>query len=152
MQLKLHARQICYTKLLSNKLNAYVTQTSNYKHDRNHSWQRGFLNSLFYEESHSPILPNLLLFKFCPPHFIVAFNPAILLNDIMDVQMSILRTLMHDLCIKASSFILCIGVSTPLQKHHLFFFVKQLLKSTNCPSPPFLCYSPLQIGFSSNFH
>ena len=65
---------------------------------------------------------------------------ANLLNDIMNVHMSSLRTFMHVLCNKASNFIVCIGVSIPypLQKHHLLFFAKlpPLLKSMNCPSPP----------------
>ena len=36
---------------------------------------------------------------------------AILLNDIIDIHMLRLRTLMHVLCNKASSFVACIGVS-----------------------------------------
>ena len=42
---------------------------------------------------------------------------AILLNDIMDVHMPSLRTLMRLLCNKESSFIVCLGASSPLQKH-----------------------------------
>ena len=67
---------------------------------------------------------------------------AILLNDIMDVHMSSLRTLMRLLCNKESSFIMCIGASSPLQKHQA-----PHLKSTNCPSPLFRQF-PLYIGFS----
>ena len=44
---------------------------------------------------------------------------AILLNDIMDVHMSSLRTLMRLLCNKESSFIVCIGASSPFQKHQV---------------------------------
>ena len=34
-------------------------------------------------------------------------------------------------------YIVCIRVSTPPQKHHHLFLAKTLLKSANCPSPPF---------------
>ena len=109
-----------------------------------------------------PILPTPF-FKFCtlpsllPPtatstvHSVVLFLWLngwshqiwcdILLNN-MDVHMSSLRTLMHILCNKASSFIVCIGVSAP--PPHPFkntppplIFAKLPLKSRNCPSPPF---------------
>ena len=48
---------------------------------------------------------------------------ANLLNDIMNVHMSSLRTFMHVLCNKASNFI-------------VFAKLPPLLKSMNCPSPP----------------
>ena len=77
----------------------------------------------------------------------------------MDVHMSSLRTLMHVLCNKASSFLVCIGVSNPPQKHHLSLFHQASLISTNFPSLPlfrqfFPIYSffvnlPLKIGFFS---
>ena len=121
-----------------------------------HSWQRGpnppyFIKTLF--PPYIVYLPSFL--KFCPtspPTSLLSPTPsptahsvalflwlngwsrhiwcAILLN-IMDVHMSSLRTLMRVLCNKASSFIVCIGVSTSplLQKHHPLFFAKPYLKS-----------------------
>ena len=118
-----------------------------------HSWQRG-PNPLFYEDHSYIAYPSF--FKFYPnPLFLVASNPtphcsfcchvslaewviaphlrcAILLNAIMDVHMSSLRTLVRVLCNKASGFIECIGVSPPRLFHQ-----PPPLKSTNCPSPPF---------------
>ena len=78
---------------------------------------------------------------------------AILLNDIMDVHMSSLKTWMCVLCNKALGFIVCIEVSTPLQKHptSLFRQAPPPPKSTNCQSPPFLGISALYIGFSWTF-
>ena len=43
--------------------------------------------------------------------------------------------------------IVCIGVSTPPQKHHPSLSCQTLLKFANCPSPTFLGNPPLYIGF-----
>ena len=67
---------------------------------------------------------------------------AILLNDIMDVQMSSLRTLMRLLCNKESSFIVCIGASSPLQKHQAPPLNLQTVQA------PLFRQFPLYIGFS----
>ena len=50
------------------------------------------------------------------------------------------------------SCIVCIGVSTPPQKHHpLLLRRTPLLKSANCPSPsPFLSNSPVYVVFSQS--
>ena len=152
MLLKLHARQICSTKLLGNKLNVDKLN-SNCKHDRNHSWHRGVLEPpiLWRPPSQLPLTPiptanSVALFL-----WLSKWSPllwcAILLNDIMDVHMPSLRILMHVLGNKASSFIVCIGVLTTLQKHHLLFFIKQLLKSTNCSSPSFFGIPPYTLVF-----
>ena len=64
---------------------------------------------------------------------------AILLNDIIDIHMLRLRTLMHVLCNKASSFVACIGVSIPpLQRFSLPFLPKPYLESISVfrVSPP----------------
>ena len=106
-----------------------------------HSWQRG-PNSLFYKALAPPILPTPF-FKFCPTPLPVTSNPHphytfcclvslaesvlrhiwrnTLLNNIMDVHMSSLRTLMCILCNKASSFIVCLRVSNH-QKHYAPLF------------------------------
>ena len=48
-----------------------------------------------------------------------------------------------------TTLIVCIGVSTPPQKHLPLFLAKAPLKLTNCPNlPPFLGHPPLYIGFS----
>ena len=169
MLLKLHARQICYTKLLGNKLNVDKLN-SNCKHDRNHSWHRGVLEPpILWRPPPPPRLPNPPFSNFVHPPSQLPLTPiptansvalflwlskwspllwcAILLNDIMDVHMPSLRTLMHVLGNKASSFIVCIGVLTTLQKHHLLFFIKQLLKSTNCSSPSFFGIPPYTLVF-----
>ena len=46
-----------------------------------------------------------------------------------------------------TTVILRIGVSTPHQKHHPLFLAKVPLKSTNCPSPPFLGNPPSILVF-----
>ena len=48
-----------------------------------------------------------------------------------------------------TTLIVCIGVSIPLQKHHLLLSCQApCYKSTNCPRPPFLRNPPLYIAFS----
>ena len=140
-----------------------------------HGWQRS-PNPLFYEDS--PILPTPLLFKFCPtlppppsPHPSSLLPPipfltahcvvlflwlngwsrhiwcAILRND-MDVHMSHHRTLICVLCNKASSFIVCIGVSTPLQKHHFHLSCQAPLPlNLQTVQVPLFRKFPLYIGF-----
>ena len=62
---------------------------------------------------------------------------AILLNDIMDVHMLSLRTLMRVLCNNVWLFIVCIGVSIPPSKTPLPSFLPNPPTPINCPSPPF---------------
>ena len=52
-------------------------------------------------------------------------------------------------CKIALSYIVCIGVSTPFQKHHSrpSFLPGSPLKSANCPSPPFKATSPYILVF-----
>ena len=107
---------------------------------------RGVLTLLFCEDPLYCLPP--LLFKFCLPHlfFAVASNPhhtahsvvflflwmpwlchiwcTILLNNIMDVHMSSLSTLMRVLCNKASNFIVYIRVLTLFKNITSLFFVK----------------------------
>ena len=106
-----------------------------------HSWQRS-RNPLFYKAL--PLLYYLpSFFKFCSTPLPVTSNPhahytfcclvslaelvlrhiwcATLLNNIMDVHLSNLRTLMRVSCNKESSFIVCLGVSNH-QKHYTPLF------------------------------
>ena len=78
---------------------------------------------------------------------------SVLLNDIMNVNMSSLKTWMCVLCNKALGFKVCIEVSTPLQKQptSLFRQAPPLPKSANCQSLPLLGISALYIGFSWTF-
>ena len=78
---------------------------------------------------------------------------SILLNDIMNVNMSSLKTWMCVLCNKALGFIVCIEVSTPFKNTPPLFFAKHPPppKSANCQSLPFLGISALYIGFSWTF-
>ena len=72
---------------------------------------------------------------------------AILRND-MDVHMSHHRTLICVLCNKASSFIVCIGVSTPLQKHHFHLSCQAPLPlNLQTVQVPLFRKFPLYIGF-----
>ena len=49
-----------------------------------------------------------------------------------------------------TTLIVCIGVSTPPQKHLPLFLAKAPLKLTNCPSPPFFRQSPSLYWFFVN--
>ena len=135
-----------------------------------HSWQRGPKPPYFMK---TPLYCLPVFFKFCPPppppcclqphphcsfcclvslaEWVIAphLRCAILLNDIMDVHMWTLWTLMYVLCNKASGFIVCIGVSTPLQKHHPLFFAKPnpLLNLQTVQAPLFRQFPPYKLVF-----
>ena len=70
---------------------------------------------------------------------------AILLNDIIDIHMLRLRTLMHVLCNKASSFVACIGVSIPPFKD----FPSPFFPSHTLNLYRFFVYLPLKVEFFS---
>ena len=52
-------------------------------------------------------------------------------------------------CVFNLYYIVCIGVSTPLQNTTPFFFAKPSLKSANCPSPPVLGNPPLFLSVTT---
>ena len=71
-----------------------------------------------------------------------------ILRNYMDVYMSHHRTLICVLCNKASSFIVCIGVSTPLQKHHFHLSCQAPLPlNLQTVQVPLFRKFPLYIGF-----